>query len=160
MDRILLLERTHEPNRGFWSPCGGKLKTDLGESPHDCACREAHEEMGMRLEPGDLHLTGVVSETGYHGSTHWLMFLFEVKTRLDQAPPLHEEGRFEFFAREALSGIALPESDRAMLWPLFWEHRGGFFSAHCRCEPDRPDVWSVYESRRRTEAFSGVNGGR
>jgi len=42
-DETLLLERAQEPNRGFWSPCGGKLKMDIGESPYTCACREAEE---------------------------------------------------------------------------------------------------------------------
>ena len=50
---ILLLERTQEPNRGLWSPCGGKLKMDRGESPYACACREAHEEIGAELRPAD-----------------------------------------------------------------------------------------------------------
>ncbi len=56
-DEVLLLERAQEPNRGFWSPCGGKLKMDIGESPYACACREAAEEIGARLTATDLHLT-------------------------------------------------------------------------------------------------------
>ena len=40
-DEVLLLERRKEPNLGLWSPCGGKLKTETGESPYACACREA-----------------------------------------------------------------------------------------------------------------------
>ena len=48
-DEVLLLERTQEPNRGMWSPCGGKLKTDAGESPYSCACREAFEEVGLKI---------------------------------------------------------------------------------------------------------------
>src|SRR5262245_6754092 len=44
-DEVLLLERAQEPNLGLWSPCGGKLRTDIGESPYTCACREAQEEM-------------------------------------------------------------------------------------------------------------------
>ena len=40
-DEVLLLERAQEPNLGLWSPCGGKLRTDTGESPYACACREA-----------------------------------------------------------------------------------------------------------------------
>ena len=48
-DEILLLERAQEPNRGFWSPCGGKLKMDIGESPYTCACREAGEELGIKI---------------------------------------------------------------------------------------------------------------
>ena len=30
-DEVLLLERRKEPNRGLWSPCGGKLKMETGE---------------------------------------------------------------------------------------------------------------------------------
>jgi len=33
-DEVLLLERAQEPNRGLWSPPGGKLHTHTGESPH------------------------------------------------------------------------------------------------------------------------------
>ena len=50
-DEVLLLERAQEPNRGLWSPGGGKLKMHLGESPFACACREAQEEIGMHLTP-------------------------------------------------------------------------------------------------------------
>jgi 8-oxo-dGTP diphosphatase len=46
-DEVLLLERAQEPNLGYWSPCGGKLHTDIGESPYACACREAEEELGV-----------------------------------------------------------------------------------------------------------------
>src|SRR5437667_9449441 len=85
-DEILLMERAQEPNRGFWSPCGGKLHTDEGESPHACACREAREELCLELKPSGLHLAGIVSEHGYLGQSHWLMFLFEVKRKLTELP--------------------------------------------------------------------------
>ncbi len=81
-DEVLLMERAQEPNLGLWSPCGGKLHTDTGESPYACACREAQEELGLALSPADLHLTGLASEHGYQGQSHWLMFLFEVKRKL------------------------------------------------------------------------------
>ena len=145
-DEVLLLERTQEPNLGLWSPCGGKLDTRLGESPYACACREASEEMGLSLKPEDLHLVGLVSEHGYLGKAHWLMFLFEVKPRLSRVPPPHREGRFAFFAREALSGLRVPQTDAEMIWPLFWRHRGKFFAAHCHTFPDGHNQWSVEES--------------
>src|SRR5882672_1402715 len=99
-DEVLLLERAQEPNLGMWSPCGGKLHTEEGESPYACACREAREELGVELSPSDMHLTGLVSEHGYQGQSHWLMFLFEVKRRLRDLPPAHREGRFQFFSRK------------------------------------------------------------
>jgi 8-oxo-dGTP diphosphatase len=148
---VLLMERAKEPNRGLWSPPGGKLQTDLGESPHACACREAEEETGLVLAPEDLHLTGLVSEHGYEGTAHWLMFLFEVKPRLAVIPPPHREGRFGFFGRAAMESLALPGTDREQIWPLFWRHRGGFFAAHCRCSSDGMNQWSVEQASAPVE---------
>lgn len=145
-DELLLLERAQEPNKGFWSPCGGKLHMDDGESPYACACREAWEELGLKLTPGDLHLTGLVSEHSYGGQAHWLMFLFEVKPRLTECPPRHKEGTFCFFRREQLADLHIPQTDRETIWPLFWKHRGGFFSVHWRCHPDSPHEWTIEES--------------
>lgn len=149
-DEVLLLHRAQEPNRGLWSPPGGKLDTASGESPHACACREALEEVGLRLTPADLRLTGVVSESGFANASHWLMFLFEVRPRLNQLPPPHREGRFAFVSREALSRLPLPTTDAEQIWPLFWTHRGGFFAAHCRCEFGGHHHWTLEESRAVT----------
>jgi 8-oxo-dGTP diphosphatase len=145
-DEVLLLERAQEPNRGFWSPCGGKLHSDEGESPYACACREAHEELGLVLSSRDLHLTGLVSEHGFQGQTHWLMFLFEVKLRLNTVPPAHREGIFQFFGRDQLPGLKVPQTDLEQIWPWFWQHRGGFFAAHCHCHPDGRNEWRLEES--------------
>ena len=158
-DEVLLLERAQEPNRGLWSPCGGKLKMDIGESLYACACREAGEELGIEIRAADLHLTGLVSEHGFQGRSHWLMFLFEVKSRLKSLPPDHVEGRFQFFARAALDNLNLPqtdfpmkadlitrETDREQIWPWFWQYRGGFFAAHCHCHPDGRNDWTLEES--------------
>jgi len=145
-DQVLLLERAQEPNLGQWSPCGGKLDTAEGESPYACACREAREEAGLVLQPRHLHLTGIVSEHGYQGQAHWLMFLFEVKPRLRTLPPPIREGRFAFFARSTVRRLPLPQTDRERLWPLFWKHRGGFFAAHCHTHPDGRNQWTIEES--------------
>lgn len=147
-DEVLLLERAQEPNRGYWSPCGGKLHTDIGESPYACACREAEEELGVKLLPSDLHLAGLVSEHGYLGQSHWLMFLFEVKKKLNTLPPAHREGRFQFFPRAALATIKIPQTDKERIWPWIWEFRGGFFAAHCHCHPDGKNDWTLEETAR------------
>jgi len=146
-EEVLLMERAQEPNLGLWSPCGGKLDTSAGESPYACACREAQEELGLGLVATDLHLTGLVSEHGYLGQSHWLMFLFEVKPRLKELPPAHREGRFQFFSREALADLKVPETDRERIWPWFWQYRGGFFAAHCHCHADGRNEWLLEEAQ-------------
>jgi len=145
-EEVLLLERAQEPNLGLWSPAGGKLKMHTGESPYACACREAREEIGLELVPGDLHLVGLVSEHGYQGQAHWLMFLFEIMPRLKTCPPPHPEGRFSFFPPSALSSLKLPSTDRERIWPWFWGHRHGFFAAHCHCQADDHHEWTLEES--------------
>ena len=72
-DRVLLLHRAQEPNKGMYSPVGGKLKVDEGEGPHDCALREIHEETGLVIEPNDLRMIGIVSETAYQLETMPIM---------------------------------------------------------------------------------------
>jgi 8-oxo-dGTP diphosphatase len=144
--QALLMQRAQEPNRGLWSPCGGKLRMTEGESPYACACREAGEEMGLSLKPADLHLTGLVSEYGYEGREHWLMFLFEVLPRLEKLPPPHREGEFGFFDAKAMGALRIPRTDAEQIWPLFWRHRGGFFAAHCHCLADGNTRWVVEET--------------
>jgi len=144
--QALLLQRTKEPNLGLWSPCGGKLQTDIGESPYDCAIREAQEELGITLSHNDLHLVGIISEHGYEGTAHWLMFLFEVKPPINQLPPPNEEGSFAFFDKADIPNLKLPQTDSEMIWQLFWEHRGGFFSAHCHCLEEGKNTWTLEES--------------
>ena len=145
-EEVLLMERAQEPNLGLWSPCGGKLRTETGESPYACACREAQEELGLSITPSDLHLTGIVSEHGYQGQSHWLMFLFEVRKPLPALPPPHREGRFQFFTRQAIEKLRLPQTDRERIWPWFWQHRGGFFAAHCYCHESDTNAWTLEES--------------
>ena len=141
-----MLHRAKPPNQGLWSPCGGKLETGSGESPHACAAREVYEEIGIQAGPTDFSLTGIISEHGYQGQAHWLMFLFELKIRLDRVPASIDEGEFTFVSRESLSALELPQTDREMIWPLFWRHRHGFFAAHCHCHSDGRNDWRIEQS--------------
>ena len=75
------------------------------------------------------------------------MFLFEVKTRLKECPPPHPEGIFRFFAREEIPALHIPQTDRDILWPLLWQHRGGFFAAHWHWHADGKSEWVMEESR-------------
>ena len=75
------------------------------------------------------------------------MFLFEIEKSLVKLPPVHAEGAFQFVARDELDDFPLPQTDREQIWPLFWQHRGGFFAAHCHCHSDGQQDWTLEESR-------------
>jgi ADP-ribose pyrophosphatase YjhB (NUDIX family) len=61
--RILLMRRAIEPRYGAWTFPGGFMEID--ETVEECAAREAHEEVGMEVEVGEL--VGVYSRPGPHG---------------------------------------------------------------------------------------------
>ncbi|MEO0476992.1 MAG: NUDIX domain-containing protein, partial [Planctomycetota bacterium] len=142
--RVLLLHRVKPPNRDLYSPIGGKLEQELGESPTACAQREIKEEAGLDIDLADLHLTGIVSETAYLGETHWLMFLYEVTrpVAIPEDAMSFDEGQLEWHEPSAIDALPIPETDRGVIWPLFWQNRGAFFAAHIDCTTD-PMKWRL-----------------
>ena len=85
---------------------------DTGESPFECAIREAFEEVGVSLEEEDLALRCMLSERNYEGTGHWLMFLFEVRKRLRALPAPIDEGEFGFFDLKEFPDLEMPPLDR------------------------------------------------
>jgi 8-oxo-dGTP diphosphatase len=51
-DRVVLVRRAHPPLQGEWSIPGGVL--EVGELVREAAVREAGEETGLTVEPGEL----------------------------------------------------------------------------------------------------------
>ncbi|MEM6552468.1 MAG: NUDIX domain-containing protein [Planctomycetota bacterium] len=135
--RVLLLHRRKPPNLELYSPIGGKLERGVGESPTACAVREIEEEAGITVAVEDLHLTGMISESAFEDSGHWLIFLYEVTRPVEVSELSFDEGRLEWHPVEALDGLAIPETDRRVIWPLFWRYRGKFFAAHIDCASGR-----------------------
>lgn len=134
----LLLLRAKPPNLGVWSPIGGKLETSLGESPFECAVRETREETGHIITTADLHLFAMIAEQAYEGESHWLMFLFRCRKPIGALPPAISEGRFGFFSRDAIRALAIPETDRHALWPIYDQYRDQFVALRADCAPGKP----------------------
>lgn len=131
--RTLLLHRRREPNQHLYSPVGGKLEQEHGESPTACAVREINEETGLVVQPAELHLTGVVSESGFDDAMHWMMFLYEVTHPVRLERDTCDEGSLEWHDMAALDELPIPETDRLVIWPLFRRYRNRFFAAHLQC---------------------------
>lgn len=51
-DRILLVRRGCEPNKGLWSLPGGSI--ELGETAREAVVREVAEETGLIIEPTSI----------------------------------------------------------------------------------------------------------
>jgi ADP-ribose pyrophosphatase YjhB (NUDIX family) len=52
-EQVLLVKRKFEPRQGTWSLPAGFL--ELGETPEECAIREAKEETNLDVEVGSLY---------------------------------------------------------------------------------------------------------
>ncbi len=140
--RVLLIDRAKEPNKGLYSPIGGKLETSIGESPAQCAQREIFEEAGIEIPIHRLQLAGIVSEKGYEGQTHWLMFIYRVLGAVSVEKRTISEGELHWKTIEDLEHLPLPETDREIIWPLIFEHEGGFFAVHIDCTGEKL-CWTV-----------------
>ncbi len=152
--QMLLLHRLKEPNKGLYSPIGGKLDTARGESPTQCAQREAHEEAHVDIPIERFRLIGMISERGYESKTNWLLFYFRVDGPVDFEPFDMNEGRLEWHHPDQIDHLPLPETDRRIIWPLVKRHDRaatgaghGFFAVHIDCDhPSGEMTWRVEQS--------------
>lgn len=137
--RLLLLHRAQEPNKGLYSPIGGKLHMDQGESPAACARREIAEEVQLDIDPAALHLTGLVSETAFADSVHWLMFLYEVTHPVTVHRMSFREGTLEWHPWDEIENLNIPETDRRVIYPLMRQYHDRFFHVHINCANNQLD---------------------
>jgi 8-oxo-dGTP diphosphatase len=151
--RLLLLKRLKAPNQGLCSPIGGKLDVILGESPAQCAQREILEEAGLDIPIDRLHLTGLISECAFEGRGHWLLFYYRVLGAVWTEPRDMREGRLDWYAPAEIESLALPETDRKIIWPLVRQvesptpnARPGFFAVHIDCRGEM--TWQVEQLER------------
>lgn len=144
--RLLLLKRTKAPNKGLWSPIGGKLEMATGESPHESAVREAHEEVGLRVTVADLHLFSMIAEKNYEDRCHWLMFLFDCRKALPFLPGPIDEGEFGLFNEAEIEDLDVPATDRQSLWKIYFKARHDFIALRADCRSDRPLTVEIDES--------------
>ena len=147
-DELLLMKRNKSPNKGLWSPIGGKLEMGTGESPHEAAVREVGEEAALTITPADLHLFAMIAEKNYEDRCHWLMFLFDCRKPLEALPPPISEGDFAFFKESEIKDLDLPETDRQSLWKIYFKSHRDFVALRADCRSDRPMVVETDELMR------------
>jgi len=119
----LLLERVKNPNKGLFSPPGGKLDIHLAESPIECAVREAYEECGIDSKNEDWKLIGIMTEKEFPHIGNIMVFLFEFKKRVNTIPPEFHEGKFHFVPESELMSSHIPETDKKYIWSSILQNK-------------------------------------
>lgn len=88
--RVLLGKRRNAHGEGDWSPPGGHL--EFGETPEECAAREAREETGLDI--ANVRLAGVTNSIFTEENKHYVT-LFLVAECSTGTPELLEPDKCE-----------------------------------------------------------------
>ena len=108
--RALLVRRNTEPLRGEWSVPGGML--ELGETLRDGVRREALEETGLEVEPGevldvfDSIFTDALGRTEYH----YVLIDYLCRPFSGEARPGSDVSEVRWVSANALGAMGLRES--------------------------------------------------
>lgn len=104
-NRFLLLKRKKEPNKGMYTPVGGKL--DPHESPLKAAIRETFEETGIRVET--MKFCGLLTESS-PTKYNWTNYVYLAEIDFIPPPPCNE-GILEWIDFENVLNVPTPKTD-------------------------------------------------
>ncbi len=111
-NKYLMLHRTkkqNDVNKDKWIGVGGKF--EKGESPEECAIREAIEETGLTIKPV---FRGIVTFL-YNDNEAEYMFLFTAKEFYGTVKANCEEGELKWIEKSKLAELSLWEGDKIFL---------------------------------------------
>jgi len=107
--RVLLVKRAHPPIEGQWSIPGGVL--EVGELMREAAVREAREETGLIVEPGELLgvFDRVLRDTGGRVQYHYVLVDFLCRPVGGELRAASDAAEVRWFTPEELPGLSLPD---------------------------------------------------
>jgi 8-oxo-dGTP diphosphatase len=105
--RVVLIKRAHPPLQHRWSIPGGVL--EVGELVRDAAIREAHEETGLIVEPGDLLgiYDRILRDAGQHVQYHYVLIDFLCRCVGGELHAGGDAAEARWFTREELPALNL-----------------------------------------------------
>jgi len=113
-DRVLLVKRAHPPLQAQWSIPGGVL--EVGELVREAAVREAREETGLIVEPGDL--LGVydrVLRAEQRVQYHYVLIDFLCRPVGGELQAADDAADVRWFTREELPAAKLAEDTQDVI---------------------------------------------
>lgn len=113
--RIVLVKRAHPPIKGQWSIPGGVL--EVGELVREAAIREAREETGLIVEPGEL--LGVYDRVLYDAKKrvqyHYVLIDFLCRMIGGELHAASDATETRWFTREELKALDLAEDTQDVI---------------------------------------------
>jgi 8-oxo-dGTP diphosphatase len=105
--RVVLVKRGHSPLQGKWSIPGGVL--EVGETLRTAVVREAREETGLTIEPGELLgvFERVVPDEQGRMRYHYVLIDFLCRRVAGDLIAADDAEEAVWFRREELTGLEL-----------------------------------------------------
>ena len=107
--RVVLVKRAHPPLQAEWSIPGGVL--EVGELVREAAIREAREETGLAVEPGELLgvYDRVLRNPERRVQYHYVLIDFLCRRVAGDLAASSDAAEVRWFHREELLGLGLAE---------------------------------------------------
>jgi 8-oxo-dGTP diphosphatase len=107
--RIVLVKRAHPPLQAQWSVPGGVL--EVGELVREAAVREAREETGLTVEPGELLgvYDRVLRNPEQRVQYHYVLIDFLCRRVVGEIAAASDAAEVRWFSREELPALNLAE---------------------------------------------------
>lgn len=107
--RVVLVKRAHPPLQSQWSIPGGVL--EVGELVREAAVREAREETGLIVEPGELLgvYDRVLRDAGQRVQYHYVLVDFLCRRIGGELAAADDAAEVRWFTREELPALTLAE---------------------------------------------------
>jgi 8-oxo-dGTP diphosphatase len=113
--RVVLVKRAHPPIQGQWSIPGGVL--EVGELVHEAAVREAREETGLIVEPGELLgvYDRVLRDTEKRVQYHYVLIDFFCRVVGGELSAGSDAAEVRWFTRDELPALNLAEDTQDVI---------------------------------------------
>jgi 8-oxo-dGTP diphosphatase len=113
--RVLLVKRAHPPIQGQWSIPGGVL--EVGEMVREAAIREAREETGLIVEPGELLgvYDRILRDPEKRVQYHYVLIDFLCCATGGKLQAASDAAEVRWFTREELPALNLAEDTQDVI---------------------------------------------